>query len=73
MSLKEDIESVKKRVERYTERRALAAESGSAVEESRKAVVKCYQENIERPLDCWKEVEEFRKQVSQLENVRVAS
>lgn len=70
LSLSEDIDAVKKRVEKYTQRRALATESDSAVEESRKAVIQCYKKNPERPLECWKEVENFRKQVAGLENVR---
>jgi MICOS complex subunit MIC19 len=73
LSLSEDIEAVKTRVERYAQRRALAAESGSAVEDSRKAVVQCYKLNPERPLDCWKEVEQFRVEVAKLENVRFRS
>jgi MICOS complex subunit MIC19 len=73
LSLSEDIEAVKTRVERYVQRRALAAESGSAVEDSRKAVVQCYKLNPERPLDCWKEVEQFRAEVAKLENVRFPS
>jgi MICOS complex subunit MIC19 len=73
LSLGEDIEAVKTRVERYAQRRALAAESGSAVEDSRKAVVQCYKLNPERPLDCWKEIEQFRVEVAKLENVRFPS
>jgi altered-inheritance-of-mitochondria protein 13 len=71
-SLREDIEAVKRRVEKYSERRQLGSGSGSAVETSREAVVKCYRENAERPLDCWKQVEEFKQQVASIEAVCVS-
>ncbi|KIM28872.1 hypothetical protein M408DRAFT_23518 [Serendipita vermifera MAFF 305830] len=70
-SLREDIEAVKKRVEKYSQRRQLG--SDSAVEASRQAVVKCYRENPERPLDCWRQVEEFKQQVASIETKFVDS
>jgi MICOS complex subunit MIC19 len=71
-SLREDIEAVKRRVEKYSQRKQLGAGSDSSVEASRQAVVKCYRENAERPLDCWKQVEEFKQQVAGIEAVCVS-
>jgi MICOS complex subunit MIC19 len=71
-SLREDIEAVKRRVERYSQRRQLGAGSDSSVEASRQAVVKCYRENADRPLDCWKQVEDFKQQVASIEAVCVS-
>lgn len=68
-SLREDIEAVKRQVDKYAERRKLAADT--AVEQSRQAVLECYKKNSERPLDCWKQVEEFRMQVASVEGVSI--
>jgi|SRR5579862_3331928 len=37
------------------------------VEEAKDNVVKCLRANDRRPLDCWREVEAFRKEVGRLE------
>jgi len=66
-SLREDIEAVKRRVEKYSQRRQLGTGSESSVEASRQALVKCYRDNVERPLDCWKQVDEFKQQVASIE------
>ncbi|PVG00302.1 hypothetical protein CPB86DRAFT_782882 [Serendipita vermifera] len=64
-SLREDIEAVKRRAEKYAQRKHLGGDT--AIEESRQALVKCYREHLQRPLDCWREVEEFKKQVGAIE------
>jgi altered-inheritance-of-mitochondria protein 13 len=61
------MESVRRQVDKYAERRKLAA--GTTVEQSRKLVLECYKKNPDRPLECWKEAEEFRAQVASVENV----
>ena len=66
-SLNEDIEAVKRRVEKYAQRKQLGA--GTAVEESRQSVVNCYKDHPDKPLNCWREVEEFKKQVASVEGV----
>ncbi|KAI9863091.1 MAG: hypothetical protein M1813_003911 [Trichoglossum hirsutum] len=38
-----------------------------AMEKAKGEVVRCLRENDRRPLDCWKEVEAFRKEVGRLE------
>jgi altered-inheritance-of-mitochondria protein 13 len=70
-SLREDIEAVKRRAEKYAQRKQLGADTG--IEESRQALVKCYRENLQKPLDCWREVENFKKQVETLEAVSYGS
>ena len=37
------------------------------VESAREEVVKCLRVNDRRPLDCWREVEAFRREVGRLE------
>jgi altered-inheritance-of-mitochondria protein 13 len=41
------------------------------VEKAKSQVVKCLRENDRRPLDCWKEVENFKNEVRRLEGVWV--
>jgi MICOS complex subunit MIC19 len=36
------------------------------VEKAKSEVVKCLRENDRRPLDCWKEVENFKNEVRRL-------
>ncbi len=38
------------------------------VEKARSAVVSCLRVNDRRPLDCWKEVEGFKKEVRKMED-----
>jgi altered-inheritance-of-mitochondria protein 13 len=38
-----------------------------AVEKAKEDVVACLRTNDRRPLDCWKEVETFRREVGRLE------
>jgi len=64
-SLREDVEEVRRRVERFQKRWEELGVHGA--ESAREGVVKCYKDHPKRPLDCWREVEEFRKQVSALE------
>ncbi|KAI9765931.1 MAG: hypothetical protein M1840_007072 [Geoglossum simile] len=42
-------------------------EVDESVEKAKDNVVKCLRENDRRPLDCWREVEAFRKEVGRLE------
>ena len=88
-SLREDVEEVRRRVERFQKRREELGVQGA--ESAREEVVKCYRcvfwtlplpreeavglnvcrDHPKRALDCWREVEEFRRQVSALEQVRL--
>lgn len=58
-----EIASLKKKLEG---RRKLE-EADPGVEKAREAVIQCLRVNDRRPLDCYKEVEEFRKEVGRLE------
>ena len=42
------------------------------VEKARNGVVSCLRVNDRRPLDCWREVEEFKNEVKKMENKFVA-
>lgn len=41
------------------------------VEKAKEKVVQCLRVNDRRPLDCWQEVEEFKKEVGRLEQAFV--
>jgi len=41
------------------------------VEKAKGEVIKCLRENDRRPLDCWKEVENFKNEVRRLEGAWV--
>ena len=49
------------------ERKAAHRELPEGVEKARGEVVRCLRENDRRPLDCWKEVEQFKEEVRRLE------
>ena len=38
-----------------------------AVEKARQEVITCLRVNDRRPLDCWREVEDFKREVGRLE------
>ncbi|KAF2098015.1 DUF1690-domain-containing protein [Rhizodiscina lignyota] len=42
-------------------------QADEGVEQARSAVVQCLRTNDRKPLDCWQEVESFRKEVGRLE------
>lgn len=66
-SVNEEIEELRARLEG---RRKLA-ELDSGVEKAKADVVSCLRLNDRRPLDCWKEVEGFKKEVARLEEAFV--
>lgn len=51
------------------EKRQKAAETGSdaGVEKAKEGLVQCLRVNDRRPLDCWTEVEAFKREVARLE------
>ncbi|KAF8540236.1 hypothetical protein BDD12DRAFT_834365 [Trichophaea hybrida] len=65
--VKMEIEGLKKRLQNVPR----IAEIGEAVEKARGEVVRCLRLNDTRPLDCWKEVEEFKEQTRRLEKAFV--
>jgi len=64
-SLQVDLEEVQKKVERFHKRRSL--DDLPEVKEAKEKVVDCYQRLSSRPLDCWREVEEFKLSVRKAE------
>ena len=59
-----EIESLKRKLGGRRVREGLGDEG---VEKSRAGVVACLRRNDRRPLDCWEEVEAFRREVGRLE------
>lgn len=66
-SVQNDVQELKRKLE---QRKKLAAVD-EGVEKAKSEVVKCLRANDRRPLDCWKEVEEFKREVRRLEGVWV--
>jgi len=62
-----DVKELRKKLE---QRKKLTAVDED-VEKAKSQVVKCLRENDRRPLDCWKEVENFKNEVRRLEGVWV--
>ncbi|WWC64656.1 uncharacterized protein I303_107267 [Kwoniella dejecticola CBS 10117] len=68
--LGKDIEQIREKVQRLRENRV---NEGKGVTEARKEVVGCYLNNPDKPLDCWKQVEQFKVEVAKLEQAFVKS
>ncbi|KAJ9114724.1 hypothetical protein QFC22_005600 [Naganishia vaughanmartiniae] len=75
--LSRDMDEVKEKLEKLGRKRneVLFDEQGEKAEvrKQRDAVVQCYLKNQDRPLDCWKQVEQFKQSVGNLEADFVAS
>lgn len=63
--MQREVEALKRRLEERKGREAEA--SDRAVEKARTEVVTCLRANDRRPLDCWREVGIFRREVGRLE------
>ncbi|KAI9054334.1 hypothetical protein LZ554_001499 [Drepanopeziza brunnea f. sp. 'monogermtubi'] len=66
-AVQNDVAELKRKLEG---RRKLAG-VGEGVEKAKSEVVRCLRENDRRPLDCWREVEGFRREVKRLEDTWV--
>lgn len=53
------------------ESRKKLADLDEGVERARSEVISCLRTNDRRPLDCWKEVEDFKREVARLERAFV--
>ncbi|PQE24477.1 DUF1690 domain-containing protein [Rutstroemia sp. NJR-2017a BBW] len=62
-AVQKDVQQLKTKLER---RRKLV-EVDEGVVKAKSEVVRCLRENDRRPLDCWREVEAFRREVRRLE------
>ncbi|KAL7418509.1 hypothetical protein Q5752_006967 [Cryptotrichosporon argae] len=66
-----DIDDVREKVERL--RREREGKESARIREAKDEVTRCYLSHPDRPLDCWKEVEAFKAEVSALEQAFVKS
>jgi MICOS complex subunit MIC19 len=66
-AVQNDVKELRKKLEQR--KKLTAVDEG--VENAKSEVVKCLRENDRRPLDCWKEVENFKNEVRRLEGVWV--
>jgi len=64
-ALHDELEEVQKRAERFLARRKM--DDLPEVKVKQEAVLQCYQNHPKTPLECWREVEEFKQSVSALE------
>jgi len=64
-ALKGDLEEVRRKVERFQMRRELG--DYPELKEKGEALLSCYKSNPTAPLDCWREVGEFKASVVQVE------
>ncbi|KAH7340279.1 hypothetical protein B0J17DRAFT_650623 [Rhizoctonia solani] len=63
--LRNELEEVQRRADKFKSRMSL--EHAPEVKESQAKLLACYRNNLDRPLDCWEEVEHFKEAVSKLE------
>ncbi|MCJ1248232.1 hypothetical protein MMC30_005449 [Trapelia coarctata] len=64
-SVQKEIEVLRKKLQQRRLREDVIGDK--AVEKAKQEVVTCLRVNDRRPLDCWKEVEAFKKEVGRLE------
>ena len=64
-SVQREIETLRQRLSQRKLREDIMNDKG--VEKAKEDVVKCLRINDRRPLDCWQEVEIFKKEVGRLE------
>jgi altered-inheritance-of-mitochondria protein 13 len=68
---REAVQNDVKELRKKLEQRKKLTPVDEGVEKAKSEVVKCLRENDRRPLDCWKEVENFKNEVRRLEGVWV--
>jgi altered-inheritance-of-mitochondria protein 13 len=68
---REAVQNDVKELRKKLEQRKKLTSVDEGVEKAKSQVVKCLRENDRRPLDCWKEVENFKNEVRRLEGVWV--
>ncbi|KAL8824870.1 MAG: hypothetical protein Q9191_004762 [Dirinaria sp. TL-2023a] len=64
-SVQKEIDELKRKLRQRRVKEEVVGDE--RVEGAKESVVKCLKENDRRPLDCWKEVETFKKEVGRLE------
>ena len=63
--MQKEIDDLKKKLQQRRIKEEVVGDK--KVTEAKESVVKCLRENDRRPLDCWKEVEAFKREVGRLE------
>ncbi|KZO95279.1 hypothetical protein CALVIDRAFT_184166 [Calocera viscosa TUFC12733] len=71
--LARDMEELRSKVDRFESGRAMRGEGREEVKGMQQALVQCYKTNASRPLDCWREVEDFKASVAKLEEKYIQS
>jgi len=64
-----DMEEIRSKVDRYQARRDLSEHS--EIKLTGEAVVSCYRANPTTPLDCWREVTQFKASVAAVEQLAI--
>ena len=64
-SVQKEIDELKKKLQKRRIKDEVVRDKD--VVATKESVVKCLRENDRRPLDCWKEVEDFKREVGRLE------
>ncbi|GJJ09336.1 hypothetical protein Clacol_003558 [Clathrus columnatus] len=67
-SLREDLEIIQKKVERF--HRGSSLEDVPEIKETKERLVECYKNNQSTSLNCWKEVVEFKESVQRAEHLK---
>jgi len=65
VTLLNDLEDIRQKVDRFQTRRELS--EFPQVKTNGEALVSCYKANVASPLDCWKEVQQFKASVTAME------
>lgn len=64
-SVQKEIEDLRAKLQKHKIKEEVAGDKNVA--RAKESVVRCLRENDRRPLDCWKEVEDFKREVGRLE------
>ncbi|CED82569.1 Protein of unknown function DUF1690 [Phaffia rhodozyma] len=69
--LRRDIEEIREKVERFEKKRSLS--DWPEINQTKENIKQCYLKNPTTPLDCWREVEDFKAAAEKLEQSFVMS
>ena len=64
-SVQKEIDGLKQKLQKRKIKEEVAGDK--AVAAAKESVVRCLRNNDRRPLDCWREVEDFKREVGRLE------
>ncbi|EST05518.1 Protein of unknown function DUF1690 [Kalmanozyma brasiliensis GHG001] len=69
--LRQELEGLRSKIDKYNKQKDVSNYTG--VKEAQEELVKCYKNNPERTLDCWKQAEAFKKAVEGAEKQFISS